>query len=117
LRIRYNFTIFNVYAHKTYFNCLQWAFNFGDWIVRHGKEYCNISVAFVNESAISTSGQAIFALEPHGVLPLGIIGFHPAVDAIPNHECAGCVSSTCFYIPLLRHVYTWVRVYIVKFNT
>ena len=57
--------------------------------------------------SVSDCGPAIFAVEPHHILPLSIIGFNNVVSGIPGHDFLGCVTSSCFYLPLIKHVYTW----------
>lgn len=60
-------------------------------------------------SAISSSGPAIFAMEPHDVLPLSIFSFNDCLGAVKGHKCLGCVTSACFAVPIMRHIYTWVN--------
>ena len=54
-------------------------------------------------------GPAIFAIEPHDILPLSIFAFNDCLGGLKNHKCLGCVTSLCFYIPIIRHIYTWVN--------
>lgn len=63
----------------------------------------------MNAEAIKTSGTAIFAIEPHDVLPLSIIGFNDCLKGIPGHRCLGIVTSFCFNMPFMKHIYTWVN--------
>jgi hypothetical protein len=54
------------------------------------------------------SGPSIFAIEPHDILPLSIFAFNDCLGGIKGHKCLGCVTSLCFYVPLMKHVYSWV---------
>ena len=31
------------------------------------------------------------------------------MGGLKGHQCLGCVTSICFYIPIMKHIYTWVR--------
>lgn len=53
-------------------------------------------------------GPSIFAIEPHDILPLSIFAFNDCLGGIRGHKCLGCVTSLCFYVPLMKHVYSWV---------
>lgn len=54
-------------------------------------------------------GPSIFAIEPHDILPLSIFAFNDCLKGLKNHKCLGCVTSICFYIPIMKHIYSWVN--------
>ena len=59
--------------------------------------------------AVKNSGVALFAIEPHDILPVSIFVFNDCLKGIPNHKCLGCVASFCFNMPFMKHIYTWVN--------
>lgn len=66
-----------------------------------------------DKQAVETSGPAIFAIEPHHVLPLSIVGLNDSIRGFSGHKSLGCITSICFKIPLMRHMYTWINAYSV----
>jgi hypothetical protein len=46
-------------------------------------------------------------MEPHDILPLSIFSFSGILNYFPGHNARGCLSSACFLLPGMRHVYTW----------
>ena len=87
----------------------QICFDFGAWIIRKSVEYFHVKVVLLNEEAVRTSGTAIIAMEPHDVLPLSICGFSNCFQGLPGHRCVACVTSFCFQLPIMKHIYTWVN--------
>ena len=56
-----------------------------------------------------TGKPAIFVLEPHDVLPVSIFSLCDFLGALPGkRRLIGCISSACFKVPLMRHVWSWV---------
>ena len=72
-------------------------------------EYFHTRLILEDFEDIKNSGQAIFAVEPHDILPLSIFAFNDKLNGIPGHKCLGCITSFCFNIPFMRHLYTWVN--------
>lgn len=68
---------------------------------------------FEDVEAVKKSSPAIFASEPHDVLPICMFGFNQALNAVPGHNCAGLVTSIVFSIPILKHVWSWAGAYSV----
>jgi hypothetical protein len=79
----------------------------GAWILNKAADYFQLKVILEDSEAISKAGPSIFVLEPHGVLPLGIFALSDVVGALRGHRGIGCISSACFLVPLMRHVFTW----------
>lgn len=97
----------------------KWAFAIGTWCMKKASEYFHMKVIVEDVEKIKTMGPAVFALEPHDVLPLSIFAFNDCLGGLPGQKCLGCVTSACFSVPLMRHIYTWVNAYSVdkkKFN-
>lgn len=81
--------------------------------MRRAAEYFQYKMILEDKDAIEQSGPAIFTLEPHDVLPLSIFAFNDYLKGFEGHNCLGCLTSACFKVPLMRHVYTWVNAYSV----
>ncbi len=67
-----------------------------------------------NIDLIRKCGPAIIAMEPHDVLPISIFSFNSCLNSMPGHNCVGCVTSACFNIPIMRHMYTWFNIISVE---
>jgi len=89
----------------------KWCMELGEWIARRATEYFHMKCVFEDEDAIKKAKPAFFVLEPHDVLPLSIIAFSDATGSLEraNHKCLGCITSTCFNVPLMRHFYSWAN--------
>ena len=87
----------------------KWAYSFGRWLMEGAAGYFHLKVVCEDPEAIKTCGVAIFALEPHDVLPLSIFGFNDFFQGVQGHTMLGCLTSACFSIPLMKHIYTWVN--------
>lgn len=77
--------------------------------MRKTAEYCHIKVVIEDVELLQKSHPAIFAFEPHDLLPVSMSCLNDSLNAIPGHKCVGCVSSACFVVPLFRHINTWVN--------
>jgi 2-acylglycerol O-acyltransferase 2 len=84
------------------------AYELGNWVVKKSAAYLGLRVYHENAAAINKEGKCIFLIEPHDVLPVGIAGFHREVSGL-NKDITGCLSSACFSVPLMRHMYTWLK--------
>ena len=87
----------------------KFCFDFGSWIIRKSVEYFHVKMILLNPESVRTSGTAIIAMEPHDVLPLSICGFSNCFQGMPGHRCVACVTSFCFLLPIMKHIYTWVQ--------
>lgn len=87
---------------------LTMCYQFGAWIAQKCNEYFHMQVLIEDKDALEQSGPAIFAMEPHDILPLSFVAFNPYVRAIPGHTVWGGITSACFLVPFLKHVYSWV---------
>lgn len=72
-------------------------------------DYFGIKIFFENRAAILATSPAIFMLEPHFVLPVSIFAFSDFLNYFPGHTLVGCVTSACFNVPFMRHLYTWAN--------
>ena len=87
----------------------KWAYAIGTWCMKKASEYFHVKVIVEDVEKIKTMGPAVFALEPHDVLPLSIFAFNDCLNGLPGQKCLGCITGACFNVPLMRHMYTWVN--------
>ena len=91
----------------------KWCISVGHWIMDKGAEYFKLKVILEDFEAMKISAEsgrpAIFVLEPHDVLPVSIFSLCDYLQALPGkRRLIGCISSACFRVPLMRHVWSWV---------
>jgi Diacylglycerol acyltransferase len=91
----------------------KWCLSIGNWIMTMGAEYFKLKVVLEDYDAMRLSAEtgkpAIFVLEPHDVLPVSIFSLCDFLGALPGkRRLIGCISSACFKVPLMRHVWSWV---------
>ena len=82
-------------------------FHIGQWILTKAADYFQLRVSIYSPKELESAGPSIFVLEPHGVLPMGIFAFSDVLGAVKGHRGIGCISSACFLVPMMRHVFTW----------
>jgi hypothetical protein len=85
----------------------KWGYAIAEVAMKKALEYFQLRMILEDPEAIEKCGVSIFAMEPHNVLPLSIFSFNDCLNGIPGHKCLGCITSLCFSIPLMKHVYTW----------
>lgn len=76
------------------------------------KDYHRKVTASANSSGakVAERQNAIYALEPHDVLPVGLLTFSPVLNLFPGQHAVGGVTSALFLVPILRHIFTWLSV-------
>lgn len=91
-------------------------YKMGDWMAKGAEKYFGLKTVIEDEDDLvrhSKMNKAlIFAFNPHDMLPFPVIAFNTALNRLPGKigkECAGLMTGAIFNIPLLRHVYSWVR--------
>jgi 2-acylglycerol O-acyltransferase 2 len=85
-----------------------WGWAIGRWCMEGAANYFRIKIVVEDPVELSKSGIAIFAMEPHDVLPLSIFAFNNSLSSIKGHTMLGCLTGAAFNVPLMRHIYTWV---------
>jgi 2-acylglycerol O-acyltransferase 2 len=70
--------------------------------------FLRFKVVVEDMAKLKMFNQGIFALEPHDVLPTHIMSMHQVLESVPGYKTTGCVSSACFVIPIMKHVYSWM---------
>lgn len=85
------------------------AFQFGEWLMNNSADFYQMRMILEDKEKVEKSGPAIFLLEPHDVLPISICAFNTCLKGFGGHKCAGGLTSLCFKVPLMKHIYTWVE--------
>ncbi|XP_057956723.1 diacylglycerol O-acyltransferase 2D [Malania oleifera] len=70
--------------------------------------YYPITVHVEDIKAFVPNRAYIFALEPHSVLPVGVISLMHLSNAVPLPKTRVLASSAVFRTPFLRHIWTWM---------
>lgn len=84
-------------------------YKLGQAIMKGAFRYFKMKVIVEDLKGLESCGPAIFALEPHHVLPLSIFAFNDCLKNFGGHKCLGCLTGAAFQVPLMRHMYTWVN--------
>ena len=84
-----------------------WGYATGVWIMKKAAEYFQLQVYFEDKNAIDSKPGHIFVLEPHDVLPVSIFAFSDCLGIFPKQKMLGCLTGACFYVPMMKHFYTW----------
>lgn len=86
----------------------QWIYNtFGKFIIHSAANYFQLKIFCEDFKAVLDVKPAILAMEPHDILPVSIFAYSKHLNHFSTHTMLGCLSSVCFMIPGMRHVYTW----------
>mmetsp|Transcript_7735 Transcript_7735/g.11261 ORF Transcript_7735/g.11261 Transcript_7735/m.11261 type:complete len:366 (+) Transcript_7735:44-1141(+) len=89
-------------------------FKAGNWFMFQSAKYFGLKTVLEDENAIGEikDKAAIFACEPHDIIPYYAFAFNPILKRLPGHHGernSVLVTSALFMLPFIRHVYTWVR--------
>lgn len=86
----------------------------GDWLMKQGESYFGLKTVVEDadeiEALTELNRAAIFAFEPHDVLPYTVFAFNTGLGRIPGEILSNCrclMTSAVFYIPFLRQIYSW----------
>ncbi|KAH7437400.1 hypothetical protein KP509_05G069600 [Ceratopteris richardii] len=78
------------------------------FICKHGPGHFPITLVMEDSDALDTERAFIFAVEPHSVLPIGIIGLCHFTGFLPVQKIKAFASSAVFLTPFLRHIWSWL---------
>ena len=74
------------------------------------QEYFAVRLYFEDKHSVENPNTpALFFLEPHDVLPVGIFVFQDFLGYFKGHAMLGAVSGSLFNAPFMRHTYTWAN--------
>ncbi|KAJ7557640.1 hypothetical protein O6H91_04G003300 [Diphasiastrum complanatum] len=85
---------------------------FFNWICRFICKYATkhfpIKVVADDVEALDSNRSYVVVLEPHSILPLGVLAFLEYSDLFPLKKVRVLVTSTALGTPVLRHIWTWM---------
>ncbi|KAH7444031.1 hypothetical protein KP509_02G061300 [Ceratopteris richardii] len=82
--------------------------SFARFICKHGPGHFPLTMVMEDSDALDSKRNFIFAVEPHSVLPIGILGLCNFTGFLPVQKLKAFASSAIFYTPILRHVWSWL---------
>ena len=87
----------------------------GVWIMKEAEKYFGLKVTIENEVAfhkLNEEGKtAIFATEPHDLLPYAVFVYNSCLGYLPGEigkTARVLMTGAIFKLPIIKHVYTWV---------
>ncbi|KAH7437399.1 hypothetical protein KP509_05G069500 [Ceratopteris richardii] len=76
----------------------------------HGPGHFPITLVVEDSDAFDPKQAYVFAVEPHSVFPVGVLGFSNFTKALHLQKIKGFGSSAIFFTPFMRHIWTWLDV-------
>ncbi|MCO5583861.1 hypothetical protein L7F22_037776 [Adiantum nelumboides] len=78
------------------------------FICKHGPGYFPLTMVMEDKDALDPNQAFLFAVEPHSVIPIGILGLCNHTGFLPIQRLKAIASSAVFLTPFLRHVWSWL---------
>lgn len=85
----------------------EWGWKLAAWIMQSAEKYFQMRLYCEDYDAVNNAFPAILTTEPHDILPVGLCIFSDTIGHFPNHKVRGCLTSACYSIPGMKHIYTW----------
>jgi diacylglycerol O-acyltransferase 2, plant len=82
-----------------------WCYRFGAWVMDNCTSYFSFKIEFEDVDAVENTGPALFAIEPHGVLPVSV--YWGSLNLLKKHKMLCCLSSSILTVPIMKHILTW----------
>lgn len=78
------------------------------FICKYGPGHFPITMVMEDRDALDPKRAYLFAVEPHSVLPIGILALCNYTEYLPIHKLKALSSSAIFFTPFLRHMWSWL---------
>jgi hypothetical protein len=78
-------------------------------VTETSNEFLQVKVYAQDPEALRKETRPVMiAIEPHDILPIGMVGLTANVMPFNNIKTMGCVTSIAYKVPLVKHIFTWV---------
>lgn len=85
-----------------------WGAHIARWICKHAPQHFPIKVHVEDYAAFDPEKAYVIALEPHSVLPIGILGIAEHNRALPMKRLKLLASNAIFWTPIVNHIWSWL---------
>lgn len=78
------------------------------FICKHGPGHFPLTLVMEDKEAFDLNQTYLFAVEPHSVLPIGILALCNYTGYLPIEKLKALASSAVFFTPILRNIWSWL---------
>eukprot|EP00850_Spirogloea_muscicola_P010383 SM000061S19210 [mRNA] locus=s61:94751:96513:- [translate_table: standard] len=85
-----------------------WGIRFAQFVCRHAPVHFPMKVHVEDATAFDADQNYVLAVEPHSILPVGLLGICSHAGHTPFKKTIALASSAIFYTPIVRHLWSWM---------